>query len=90
MEYFCHYCHDWLESAYCESHFDSVHNQKDVTFEKLKERMSVLGGLDTREEPKESTNDAETPQKRKNWLFRDKSDNNNGVFITNNFKHDLK
>jgi hypothetical protein len=90
MEYYCHYCLDWLDSAYCESHFEGIHNQPGVTFEKLKERMSILGGLETREEPAPEPEATETP-KRKNWLFRDKDDNyKNGVFITNNFQHNLK
>lgn len=92
MEYFCHYCHDWLDAANCESHFDSSHDQRGVTFEKLKERMAVLGGLDVREELKDVPLEEsdETPKPRKNWMFRDKDDNNNGVFITNNFRHNLK
>jgi hypothetical protein len=88
MEYFCHYCHDWFETTYCESHFDSIHNQKGVTFGKLKDRMSVLGGLETREEPKAVDETAEP--KRKNWLFADDEQLQNGVLVTNNFQHDMR
>ena len=93
MQYFCHYCHDWLDDVNCESHFDSVHDQRGVTFEKLKDRMAVLGGLETREEPKDvptTEQPEETPAPKKNWMFRDKNDNDDGVFITNNFRHNLK
>lgn len=87
MEYYCHYCHDWFDPAYCQSHFESVHGQKDVTFEKLKTRMETFGGLETREPVVEEES---TPQP-KNWLFRDKDDNiENGMFITSNFQHPLK
>jgi hypothetical protein len=88
MEYFCHYCHDWFETIYCESHFDNTHNQKGVTFEKLRDRMAVLGGLDVREEPKSTESDA--PEKQKNWLFRDEDDLQNGVLVTNNFQHQMR
>jgi hypothetical protein len=88
MEYFCHYCHDWFETVYCESHFDNVHNQKGVTFEKLKTRMSALGGLDTREDPKPV--DETTEPKRKNWLFAEDDSAPNGVFVTNNFQHNMR
>lgn len=88
MDYYCHYCDDWLDSNYCESHFDNIHAQKGVTFEALKRRMEVLGGLNTREvqpEPKEPVQ-----EKRKNWMFQDEDPNiKNGVFITNNFSHQL-
>ena len=89
MEYLCHYCKDFFDATYCESHFEGIHNQQGITFEKLKERMDVLGGLITREEP-ESSEPPKTP-KIKNWLFKDKNDpTNNGVLITNNFRHDMK
>ena len=88
MEYFCQYCKDWFETTYCESHFDSTHNQKDVSFEKLKKRMSSLGGLETREEPKPVDDTAEPP--RKNWMFKDDDDCPNGVFVTSNFRHNMR
>ena len=89
MEYYCHYCHDWLDSLYCLMHFESVHGQKDVTFEKLKKRMETFGGLETREEPP-TVVEEETP-KPKNWMFRDKNDNvENGMFITSNFQNPIK
>lgn len=50
MQYYCHYCHDWYDTVYCQSHFDSVHGQKNVTFEALQKRLACLGGVDTREE----------------------------------------
>jgi len=86
MELFCHYCHDWLEVEQCQPHFESVHGQSNVTFENLKKRMEVLGGLTTRETPTETVLDEEQP-KPKNWLFRDKDDSTGGVFVTNNFRH---
>lgn len=88
MEFFCHYCHDWYESEYCQSHFENVHNQKDVTFEKLKTRMeATMGGLSTREAPAPET---ETSPQSKNWLFREKGDEGDGTFVTNNFKHQMR
>ena len=90
MEYFCHYCHDWLDSAYCESHFDSSHNQKNVTFDSLKKRMDALGGLMTRVEPQPTAEPDEKP-KPKNWLFADEEDGStNGTFVTNNFQHNMR
>ena len=90
MEYFCHYCHDWMDSAYCESHFDTVHDQKNVTFEGLKNRMAVLGGLLTRVEPQPTEEPTEEP-KRKNWMFADEDDGTkNGIFVTNNFQHKMR
>jgi len=89
MEYYCHYCHDWLDTSYCESHFDSVHDQKGMTLEALKKRMEVVGGLNTREDPTEPTEPVQ--EKRKNWLFQDEDANTkNGVFITNNFQHKMR
>ena len=43
MEYYCHYCHDWFEDAYCEAHFESVHSQKEAleAVEKLNEELLV-------------------------------------------------
>ena len=61
MEYFCHYCKDWFDTNYCKSHFESVHGQSDVTFEKLQKRMSVLGGLDTRDEKLVAEDEEERP-----------------------------
>jgi hypothetical protein len=78
-----------MDSEYCESHFDTCHDQKNVTFEKLKIRMDNLGGLMTRDEPQPES-DEEIP-KPKNWLFADDDDGTkNGVFVTNNFSHRLK
>jgi hypothetical protein len=88
MEFYCHYCHDWYETTQSESHFDSIHNQKGVTFKKLQERMAVLGGLMTREEPKPTDETAEAP--RKNWLYKDDDDCPNGIFVTNNFQHNMR
>jgi hypothetical protein len=88
MEYFCHYCKEWFETTNCESHYDSTHNQKGVTFEKLKGRMAALGGLDTREDPKPTDETAEAP--RKNWLYKDEDNCPNGVFVTNNFQHNMR
>jgi len=64
---------EWYDPAYCESHFESIHGQKGVTFENLKERLSHLGGLSTREEA--PVEDFEKDERR--------------VFVTNNFRHYL-
>lgn len=61
MEYLCHYCHDWYDTAYCKSHFESVHGQNDVTFEKLQKRMAFLGGLETRDEKEAELAEEERP-----------------------------
>jgi hypothetical protein len=86
MEYLCHYCKEWQEAVYCQSHFESCHGQIGVTFESLQNRMSCLGGLDTREKP-----EVEGPKEKKvtNWLWRD-GDTTDGVFVTNNFRHNLE
>ena len=88
-EYFCHYCRDWFDSAYSKSHFESVHGQLDVTFEALKKRMDALGGLVTREVKEGPAPEEEEKPKQKNWLFKDENDDNN-VFVTNNFQHRMR
>jgi hypothetical protein len=84
-EYWCHYCHEWMDSDYCEGHFESTHVQKGVTFEALKERMAWLGGLETREAPPEL--DESAPKKPKSWLWRDDNEDPNSPIVTNNFQH---
>ena len=61
MEYLCHLCKEWYDATYCESHFQSAHGQDGVTFEKLQKRMSVLGGLDTRDEAQVAQEEKERP-----------------------------
>jgi len=74
MEYFCHYCREWYDTVYCQTHFESCHGQKDVTFEKLQERLSCLGGLSVRDEQQVREANKEENQK---------------IFLTNNFQHVL-
>lgn len=52
MEFWCHYCLDWYETTYCQSHFQNSHGQENVTVERLQARMECLGGLDLRDETK--------------------------------------
>jgi hypothetical protein len=49
IEFHCHYCHQWFPTEQTEGHFSIVHSQKNVTFDKLQERLASLGGLETRE-----------------------------------------
>jgi hypothetical protein len=89
MEYFCHYCREWYDTVYCQGHFESVHGQKNVTFDKLRERLACLGGLTTRdEEPTVTPPEAPNARGRDAWLLRDKADSK--VFVTNNFHHNLE
>jgi hypothetical protein len=53
MEYLCHLCRDWQESAHCQFHFEWTHGQSGVTLEKLQERLQALGGLSVRESVEE-------------------------------------
>ncbi len=74
MEFYCHLCLDWIDTAYCEAHYNSAHGSKDMTLEKLKKRMGVTaGGLDIRDEKQ----------------IVDNSDDERSVFVTNNFRHSL-
>jgi hypothetical protein len=73
MEFFCHYCHDWFETTSCAAHFESDHAQSDVTFEKLKKRWALVGGLETRDESEADLS----------------SEEDRPVFVTNNFRHVL-
>jgi len=57
MEYYCHTCQEWLDSAYCESHFDGVHGQKDMTFEHLQTRYEQVGAFMTRPTPSDEATD---------------------------------
>lgn len=82
-----------MDTAYCQSHFDSVHGQKDVTLDKLKDRMAAIaGGLQTREEQAPPSDDETAAEKKpkRNWLFADEEDQENDTFITNNFQHKMK
>jgi hypothetical protein len=74
MEYYCHYCHDWFDTETCQSHFEGVHGQENVTFENLCKRLESLGGISTRDEVKEE----EERSKKKSEFFE-----------TNNFRHIL-
>jgi hypothetical protein len=88
MEYYCHYCREWQDPAYCESHFESVHGQKKVTFEALKTRLSTIGGLETREVDPEAIEEEPTEKPPKSWMWRDDVDPNAPI-ITNNFRHNV-
>lgn len=83
MEFWCHYCRDWQDADYCETHFDSAHGQKKVTFEALQTRMQIMGGLETRDTPP----DEPTEVKPKSWMWRDDNTDPNAPIITNNFQH---
>lgn len=61
MEYYCPSCRDWFDTTYCASHYESVHGQSDVTFEKLRQRMKVVGGLDVRDEKEAALEEEERP-----------------------------
>lgn len=59
MEYYCPYCKEWNDAALCKPHFEHMHDQKDVTIEKLQERTKFLGGVTTREGPPPTDDDGE-------------------------------
>lgn len=50
MEFLCFHCSEWHDTANCESHFSGAHGKTGVTFEKLKARLSAIGGLSVRDE----------------------------------------
>ena len=61
MEFYCHYCHDWYDTASCGSHFMSAHGQNNITFDRLKKRWALVGGLETREEKEADLPDEDRP-----------------------------
>lgn len=89
IEYFCHYCRDWFDSTYSQSHFETVHGQLNMTFDALKKRMDGLGGLVMRELKEGSPTEEEEKPKPKNWLFKDDKDDEK-IFVTNNFQHNMR
>jgi len=50
-EFFCPYCSEWTDAFDCQSHFYFAHHQQDVTLEKLKSRLAMIGGLEVRPKP---------------------------------------
>jgi hypothetical protein len=84
-EFRCHYCNVWFDTTQTGIHFSAVHEQDNVTFESLQERLSSLGGLDVRENVLESEEDEKPEPKKKNWLLSDDADAE--YFDTNNFRH---
>ena len=55
IEFVCPYCRVWVDAEYCPAHYEFTHQQHGVTFEGLKARTAVLGGIQYREKSAQST-----------------------------------
>lgn len=67
IEFLCHLCNEWVCTDDCIGHFEHVHTQNDVTFEKLTERLSIMGGVNLRNKGKIKENSNEETTQWRNF-----------------------